>query len=721
MSPIASLVNEAKKQLPNVPEIELEAELKKYLDFQVPAPQALQSVLRHHGAQSSAKGGPAAQSVNVTVRLSGIRTPSVNVRGEAKTIVKGQADDGKQVRNFTSWIPLPDIKDGDTVEVSNAQLKEFQGNQELNFGDKTKVTKSTAAVQAAPLAVRKLNEVKAGESGIRLIARLATLEPRSYQKDGQARQFWSGAVEDETGRLSFTAWNPLDVKAGDVVQIDKPTLNMYRDAVQVVVDVGATVSKSSASVGTYAASAITIGELAARKALDGAIVVATVVEVKDGAGLILRCTTCNKALSQGSCTQHGRQSGKPDLRIRATLDDGTGTVVLNMGLAPTEAILGKTLEQCGEEARAAFRVEVIRDQLKAKLEGRTLRITGNAFTDEFGLTLLGQSAVLESTDPKAQAQHVLSGIEALNPDLVPVAFVAPLAAPVDANARQAFHREVAHRILAPELQSSTVEIKGQGEKDPSFVLTPFGLKVNRVHLVGTLTEVEPVGESGDRWRAKVIDPSGGVVFAYAGQYEPEAALALSEIKDLPCYVAITGKVRVYEPEPGKKFISLKPETIHVVDEAERNRNAVLAAQSVLNRLQRATASTEQAREAYGKLDLAPLRGHAVTVLKAIIEGAPAIVPAAPKAASAAPAATASAPTATKPASPPTATSAATDELDGKVFEVIQKLEGVKGARWDDVLTAMKPAEADLIEESMNRLMDKGQVYEPTLGVLKSTK
>ena len=41
-------------------------------------------------------------------------------------------------------------------------------------------------------------------------------------------------------------------------------------------------------------------------------------------------------------------------------------------------------------------------------------------------------------------------------------------------------RETAWRVFAGEFNDSTVEIKGQGEMSPSYVVTPLGAKINRV-------------------------------------------------------------------------------------------------------------------------------------------------------------------------------------------------------------------------------------------------
>src|SRR6266705_1127868 len=44
---------------------------------------------------------------------------------------------------------------------------------------------------------------------------------------------------------------------------------------------------------------------------------------------------------------------------------------------------------------------------------------------------------------------------------------------------------------------------------PSYVVTPLGAKVNRVFVVGVITDVENVGSDiQPMWRARVSDPTG---------------------------------------------------------------------------------------------------------------------------------------------------------------------------------------------------------------------
>jgi uncharacterized protein len=319
----------------------------------------------------------------------------------------------------------------------------------------------------------------------------------------------------------------------------------------------------------------------------------------------------------------------------------------------------------------------------------------------------------------------------------------------------AFQRETAHRAFAQEFNASKHEIKGQGEKDPSFLVTPLGAKVNRLHVVGVCTDVEPVGESGEVWRARISDPTG-VFTVYAGQYQPEAAQALSQIQP-PQYVAVTGKARTYEPEPGSVFVSIRPESITVVDEATRDQWILDTARRTRDRLKAVhavradpKATAEQlvekghpkavaegallAQQSYGLTDVSRYGVMLKQSLGHLLPGASVpvhrveqrsdeqhVVPGTPPGTVAPAAGEAGAWKA--PAAPPKPeVDEAKEALDSQVLAAVGKLEGQKGARWDDILgqVAVGGVTPEDVEESLNRLMDKGLIYEPTLGILRTT-
>jgi hypothetical protein len=145
-------------------------------------------------------------------------------------------------------------------------------------------------------------------------------------------------------------------------------------------------------------------------------------------------------------------------------------------------------------------------------------------------------------------------------------------------------REVARRAFAAEFNDATYTFKeSDDERAPVYSLLPTGERANRVFVVGTLTETEDVGEDSEYWRGRIVDPTG-TFFTYAGQYQPEAASALRDA-ETPAYVAVVGKPRTYETDEGDVNVSLRPESITVVDAGTRDRWVVETAERTLDRIE----------------------------------------------------------------------------------------------------------------------------------------
>ncbi|MFC6954893.1 DNA-binding protein [Halorubellus litoreus] len=168
-------------------------------------------------------------------------------------------------------------------------------------------------------------------------------------------------------------------------------------------------------------------------------------------------------------------------------------------------------------------------------------------------------------------------------------------------------RQPAVRLFAEELTDCTDEFtESDEERAPSFVTLPSGGKANRVFMVGTLTNVEDIGSDSEYWQARVVDPTGAVN-VYAGEYQQEAMATLRQL-EAPTYVAVTGKPRVYEPEDSDEaYVSLRPESIQVVDEDTRETWVVETAAATMERIGRSIhpdeSEGERAREVYDDLDV----------------------------------------------------------------------------------------------------------------------
>jgi RPA family protein len=143
-------------------------------------------------------------------------------------------------------------------------------------------------------------------------------------------------------------------------------------------------------------------------------------------------------------------------------------------------------------------------------------------------------------------------------------------------------REIAWRIFAHEFNTSNLYFSEGDERAPNYIITPTGVKCNRLFIIGVITEVENIGKDNNLWRARIADPTG-VFTLYAGQYQPEAAIFLSEL-EVPAYVALVGKARKYEPEKGNVYLSVRPEEINAADEKQRDMWVIETAERTLERI-----------------------------------------------------------------------------------------------------------------------------------------
>jgi RPA family protein len=314
-------------------------------------------------------------------------------------------------------------------------------------------------------------------------------------------------------------------------------------------------------------------------------------------------------------------------------------------------------------------------------------------------------------------------------------------------------REVAWRVFADEYNSASVEMRDEGEYAPAYVLTPLGALVNRVYAVGVLTEVENIGtEDEPLYRARLQDPTG-VFYVSAGQYQPEAAKVLGGLT-WPCFVAVVGKTRTYSPEDGLVYVSLRPEVVKEVGEEERDLWTLEAAKGTLVRINamrdglameepseselvqlgfsaKLARGVVSAIDAYGEVDVDRFQRTVADALQFLLsdEGAlPQVSPAAdvvaPEPVTAPEAETKGEPEApATPAAEPEGDKApeTEEEMDDLVLALVRELDqGAKGAAYDAILEKARDGglDRDAFEETINRLLDQGLIYEPILGQIK---
>jgi RPA family protein len=286
---------------------------------------------------------------------------------------------------------------------------------------------------------------------------------------------------------------------------------------------------------------------------------------------------------------------------------------------------------------------------------------------------------------------------------------------------------------------------------PSYIVTPLGAKINRLFIIGVLTDVENISESGDLLRAHVSDPTG-VFTLYSGQYQEKATNALSNI-EVPAFVAVLGKTRTYNPDDGPMYVSIRPEIVAEVDAGIRDQWIIETCSRTKERIEAIMEAMKMTQSnSYDLRKLGYSRNLSEGIVTAMknyenididkyvtliheslqylrpsddklpdlnIEKKPkeiqekeeeAVIEEPEKM------------EVDESSEKSKEESKDSKEIENTVLEIIKEIEGDDGASWDSITKKCEKAglDNDSIEESLNSLMDKGLIYEPVLGTIKTT-
>jgi len=410
-----------------------------------------------------------------------------------------------------------------------------------------------------------LGDVAEADQWIDVVAEVVELwKPRS-EKIAQV-----GLLGDESGRLKFVTWesaNLPELVEGETYQFQNAVTDEYQGRYSVSLNSASAVGPSEEAVST-AAEGVTVG---------GAI-----VAIQEGSGLIKRCpeSDCTRVLSGERCAEHGDVEGAFDLRIKAVVDDGSRSINAIFDAAATTAVSGLSMADAQAMAMDALDTSVVVDELAERVFGRPYRITGPVVGEYFLVDDVAQGSAEEDLSNEALESAVTA-------------------------------RQPARRMLAQEINASTHTFQASDEeRAPVLSLSPTGVAVNRVLIVGALTETRDVGSSTEYWRGRVYAGSESV-FVYAGQYQPEAMEFLQQAVT-PSYVAVVGKLRSYEAGD-RVNVAIEPESIATVDETTREAWLAEAVEHTTARIaafERGAAQAAAATEHYGD-DLGQI-GNALT-------------------------------------------------------------------------------------------------------------
>ncbi|WEL17226.1 Replication factor A1 [Halorhabdus sp. SVX81] len=407
-----------------VDKAEVKEDLQNLVSYSVPLEEAVQSLRRKYGDTDDSGGSiPEADvaevstgddAVSVTGVFLTVGTRSIRYQGSDHVIHEGEFADETGKISYTAWEDFG-VEPGDVVRIENAGVREWDGEPELNLGERTTVRLSDDAIDV-PYEIggdRTLAALAPGDRGVNAEVQVLEREQKIIDgRDGET-EILSGVLADETARLPFTDWDPhAEIEEGASIRIEDAFVREFRGAPAINVSEFSTVTALDRTVeATDDAPRMAIREAVEGGGLFDVEVTGTAIAVRDGSGLIERCPECGRVVQNGQCRSHGAVEGEDDLRTKAILDDGTGTVTAVLDEELTAEVYGGGLEDARDHARDAMDRDVVTDAIREAIVGRAFRVRGSLSVDDFGATLNATEFAARGDDPAERAREVLAEVE----------------------------------------------------------------------------------------------------------------------------------------------------------------------------------------------------------------------------------------------------------------------------------------------------------------------
>ena len=417
----------------------IELELENYVNtYRVGLDVAKRSIVKKYGGKISALSigtnktltelVPNEQSVDILCKVLSVNLKEIDVQGVKKQIYYGLVSDGTDTLPYTAWETESfTVLRGDVIRAYNAytNAKEWNEKPQLNFGIRTKILKEpkeklsafeNIQVNKIPAKKYSIKELSSGLRNVFVTARILSIEKKDIKINDQSRTIFSGSMGDSSGQIQFSAWNDFDLHEDDCITISNAYVSGWRGLPQLNFDTSSTVEKIKDNNFAKRDTILNTPPVYISEILKngGALAIAVrgiVVDIKNGSGLIFRCPECKRVTNKGECKLHGRVDPTPDLRTKAVVDDGTGTVTVIMNRAITERILEKNLEDCIKIAKDSMNPDRIHDDIVVKLLTTHIQVRGTVTSDDFGLTMIATELEHSNIDIQKEAQTMLNDLE----------------------------------------------------------------------------------------------------------------------------------------------------------------------------------------------------------------------------------------------------------------------------------------------------------------------
>ena len=360
--------------------------------------------------------------VTIVARMVYVDKKTINTKAGPKEIISGILGDDTGTAPFTIWSSEGEFEKGRVYTFKNGYTKKWQDQVQVNIGHNGSVIPNDDVTlpvptgnASAPSSARDVNiaDITDQTKNVNVTGRISGVESRQIKVKGEDKTVYGGILTDETGRIQFTSWVDHGLKDGEVITAKNAYIRSWKGIPQLNIGDNTQVERSDKAIEAAPSgpSQKTVEDIMKVGGGLDLSITGTIVDVRGGSGLIKRCPQCNRSVLGEECSLHGRIEPVMDLRLKLTIDDGTGAISAIINRKDTENITGITLDAAIEMAKEKGDMSIVADRMSSTLLLKKVTVTGNVMSDEYGPQMSVRGTELATTDVQKEAEELYSIVE----------------------------------------------------------------------------------------------------------------------------------------------------------------------------------------------------------------------------------------------------------------------------------------------------------------------
>ena len=360
-------------------------------------------------------------NVTVVAKMIFVEKKEVTIKNVPKTITSGIAADDTGTAPFTIWSDAGEYEKGRVYTFKNAYTRTFRDQVQINIGlrgrvepnDEVTFNAPSSSAQSSSAQDIAIGDITEQTRNVNVTGRISGVQSRTIRVKDEDKTVWGGLIADSTGRVQFTSWNDFGLTEGETISVKNAYIRAWKGIPQLNLGDRTTVERVEADIGAISSgpSKKTVEDvMKVGGGLDISIT-GTIVDIRAGSGLIKRCPTCKRSVLNGECSIHGHIEPVMDLRLKLTVDDGTGAISAILNRNDTEKITGMTLDEATELAKSNGDMGCVANKMTGLLLLKKVTVTGNIMSDEFGPQMSVHSTEISATDVHAEAEALWNEME----------------------------------------------------------------------------------------------------------------------------------------------------------------------------------------------------------------------------------------------------------------------------------------------------------------------